>query len=122
MVFRRLVLEDFGLYRGVQEIDLTPRQKRGRARPVVLFGGKNGAGKSTIFEAILLCLYGRAASGDRVRQSDYLDYLFQRMHRSPFGLGSTRASVTIEFDFVQADVRRVYEVYPPGVRPSPTSA
>lgn len=110
MLLRRLVLEDFGLYRGVQEIDLTPRQKRGRTLPVVLFGGKNGAGKSTIFEAILLCLYGRTALGDRVRQNEYLDYLFQRMHRSPFGLGSTRASVTVEFDFVQAGVRRVYEV------------
>lgn len=110
MLLRRLVLEDFGLYRGVQEIELTPRQKRGRTLPVVLFGGKNGAGKSTIFEAILLCLYGRTALGDRVRQNDYLEYLFQRMHRSSFGLNSTRSSVTVEFDFVQAGVRRVYEV------------
>ncbi|MGE0702447.1 MAG: DNA sulfur modification protein DndD [Vicinamibacterales bacterium] len=122
MLLRRLVLEDFGLYRGVQEIDLTPRQKRGRTLPVVLFGGKNGAGKSTIFEAILLCLYGRAAIGDRVRQSDYLDYLFQRMHRSPFGLGSTRASVTVEFDFVQAGVRHVYEVTRSWVAARATSA
>lgn len=122
MLLRRLVLEDFGLYRGVQEIDLTPRQKRGRTLPVVLFGGKNGAGKSTIFEAILLCLYGRAAIGDRVRQSDYLDYLFQRMHRSPFGLGSTRASVTVEFDFVQAGVRHVYEVTRSWIAASATSA
>jgi len=110
MMLRRLVLEDFGLYRGVQELDLTPRQKRGRNFPVVLFGGKNGAGKSTIFEAILLCLYGRAAVGERARQSEYLDYLFQRTHRSPLGLSSTRAAVTIEFDFVQAGVRHVYEV------------
>jgi len=122
MVFRRLVLEDFGLYRGVQEIDLTPRQRRGRTLPVVLFGGKNGAGKSTIFEAILLCLYGRAAVGERARQSEYFDYLFQRIHRSPLGLVSTRASVTVEFDFVQAGVRHVYEVTRSWVAASATSA
>ena len=122
MVFRRVVLEDFGLYRGVQEIDLAPRQSRGRTRPVVLFGGKNGAGKSTIFEAILLCLYGRAAIGERVRQSEYLDYLFKRIHRSPLGLGSTRAAVTVEFDFVQAGVRHVYEVTRSWVAASATSA
>lgn len=122
MVFRRLVLEDFGLYRGVQEIDLTPRQKRGRTLPVVLFGGKNGAGKSTIFEAILLCLYGKAAIGERARQSDYLDYLFQRIHRTPFGLNSTRAAVTVEFDFVQAGVRHVYQVTRSWVAASATSA
>ena len=72
MLLRRLVLEDFGLYQGVQEIDLMPRQKHGHTAPVVLFGGKNGAGKSTIFEAILLCLYGRAAIGERIRPSEYL--------------------------------------------------
>jgi DNA sulfur modification protein DndD len=89
---------------------------------VVLFGGKNGAGKSTIFEAILLCLYGRAAVGERARQSDYLDYLFQRIHRTPFGLNSTRAAVTVEFDFVQAGVRHVYEVTRSWVAASATSA
>jgi len=45
MLLRRLVLEDFGLYRGVQEIDLTPRQRRGRTLPVVLFGGKKRRGQ-----------------------------------------------------------------------------
>ena len=122
MLLRRLVLEDFGLYQGVQEINLTPRQKHGRTLPVVLFGGKNGAGKSTIFEAILICLYGRVALGDRVRQKDYLDYLFQRMHRSYSGLGSTRASITVEFDFVQAGVRHIYEVTRSWIAASATAA
>ena len=122
MLLRRLVLEDFGLYQGVQEIDLTPRQKHGCTLPVILFGGKNGAGKSTIFEAISLCLYGRAAIGERTRQSEYLDYLFQRMHRSSLGLGSTRASITVEFDFVLAGVRHVYEVTRSWMAASATSA
>ncbi len=110
MILRRLVLEDFGLYGGVQVIDLVPRKKNGRVLPVVLFGGKNGAGKSTLFEAILVCLYGRGAFGDRIRQNEYLELLFQRIHRSPRGLDSSRASVTVEFDFVQAGVRHLYEV------------
>jgi DNA sulfur modification protein DndD len=122
MLLRRLVLEDFGLYRGVQEIDLTPRQKRGRTLPVVLFGGKNGAGKSTIFEAILLCLYGRGAIGERARQSEYFEYLFQRIHRSSGGLASSRASVTVEFDFVQAGERHVYEVTRSWVAANATSS
>ena len=122
MLLRRLVLENFGLYQGVQEIDLKPRQKRGRTLPVILIGGKNGAGKSTIFEAILLCLYGRAALGERTRQSDYQKYLLQRMHRSSLGLSSTRASITVEFDFVLSGVRHVYEVIRSWVAPTSTSA
>ena len=122
MLLRRLVLEDFGLYQGVQEIHLAPQRKHGRALPVILFGGKNGAGKSTIFEAILLCLYGKAALGHRIRQREYLDHLFQRMHRSHSGLGSTRASITVEFDFVQAGIRHIYEVTRSWVASSATAA
>jgi DNA sulfur modification protein DndD len=110
MILRQLVLEDFGLYGGVQTIDLAPRKSGGRLRPVVLFGGKNGAGKSTIFEAILICLYGKGAFGDRVRQADYFEFLFRRIHRGPQGMESTRASVSVEFDFVQSGVRHLYEV------------
>ncbi len=110
MLLRRLVIENFGLYRGVQDMDLTPRHEHGSNRPVVLIGGKNGAGKSTIFEAILLCLYGKAVLGGRARQREYLDYLYHRIHRSSSGLSGTRASITLEFDFVLAGVRHVYAV------------
>ena len=70
MLLRRLVLEDFGLYRGVQEMDLVPRCNHGRRLPIVLVGGKNGAGKSTVLEAVLLGLYGKRAIGERVRDRD----------------------------------------------------
>lgn len=122
MLLRRLVLENFGLYEGVQEIDLRPRQKGGCTLPVILIGGKNGAGKSTIFEAILLCLHGRAALGERTHQSDYLDYLLQRMHRSSLGVRSIRTSIAVEFDFVLAGVRHVYEVTRSWVAPAAPSA
>ncbi len=110
MIFHRVTLEDFGLYGGIQTIDLSPRRRNGRLLPVILFGGKNGAGKSTLFEAILVCLYGKGALGDRIRQADYLEFLFQRIHRSTRGIDSTRAAVTVEFEFVQAGVRHSYEV------------
>src|SRR5947209_1991205 len=110
MILRQLVLEDFGLYRGVQTIELAPRKNGERLQPVVLFGGQNGAGKSTIFEAILVCLYGKGAFGDRVRQADYFEFLFRRIHRGPHGMASARASVSVEFEFVQGGIRHLYEV------------
>jgi DNA sulfur modification protein DndD len=102
MRLNRLVLTDFGLYRGRQEISLAPRTKYGKPRPIVLVGGHNGAGKTTILEAIRLCLYGRLALGPRVREQDYSTYLRERIHRNPGALlQPNSASVAIEFDYAR---------------------
>ena len=89
---RRLVLEDFGLI-AASEIDLTPRQKRGRTRPVVLFA-QEWRGQVDHFEAILLCLYGKAAVGERPPKT--LPRLSIPAHPShAVGLNSKRAAVTV---------------------------
>lgn len=111
MRLNRLVLKDFGLYRGRQEIELAPRKKYGRTRPIVLFGGHNGAGKTTILEALRLCLYGRLALGDRTKEQEYHQYLRERVHRDRQALiPVTSASVSVEFEYARGGVRSVYLV------------
>ncbi|RRR72238.1 MAG: hypothetical protein EI684_10355 [Candidatus Viridilinea halotolerans] len=85
MILTRLTLTNFGVFRGRHEFELRPTNEGAVLRPVVLFGGKNGAGKTTILEAIRLCLYGRGILGGRVRQADYDVYVRQRLHRSSTG-------------------------------------
>ena len=58
MILHRLTLKDFGLFSGEQTFNLTPRMKYKKRRPVILIGGKNGTGKTTIVEAVRLCLCG----------------------------------------------------------------
>jgi DNA sulfur modification protein DndD len=107
----RLVLRDFGLYRGHQEMDLAPRQKYGRTRPIILFGGHNGAGKTTILEALRLCLYGRLALGERTKEQEYHQYLRDRVHRDRQALiPATSASVMVEFEYARSGKRSVYTV------------
>ena len=49
-------MSNFGLYAGEDNfLDFTSTES---SRPIVLIGGANGRGKTTILEAILLCLYG----------------------------------------------------------------
>ena len=59
MIFKRIVLHNFGLYKGKHEIDLEPPSPE---KPIILFGGLNGGGKTTFLTAIQLALYGKFAS------------------------------------------------------------
>lgn len=111
MRLRRLELLNFGMYRGRQEIDLLPRTRGNRTRPIVLVGGQNGAGKTTILDAVRLCLYGKLALGARVSDAEYYRYLRERFHRNPDMLiPVSYASVKLEFDYAHAGIRKTYEV------------
>ena len=96
MRLRKLILRDFGLYRGEQTVDLSPRVKYGRQRPIILIGGHNGAGKTTILDGVRLCLYGRLALGARVTDAEYQAYLRDRIHRDRDSLiQPTNAAVAV---------------------------
>lgn len=110
MILTRLTITNIGVFRGRHEFALHPISADGTSRPVILFGGKNGAGKTTILEAIRLCLYGRGALGNRVRQTDYDTYIRQRMHQnSAQNIALSAASVGLLFDHVHAGVRSTYD-------------
>jgi DNA sulfur modification protein DndD len=72
MIFDELVLTNVGPFKGTQCIPLTPRSPE---RPVVLFGGLNGSGKTTVLEALLLALYGGHTPGSARRARTYDGYL-----------------------------------------------
>ncbi|MEZ4453126.1 MAG: DNA sulfur modification protein DndD [Nannocystaceae bacterium] len=111
MRLRSLTLSDFGTVRGEQSLDLAPREKYGKNRPVVLIGGQNGAGKTTILEAVRLCLYGRLALGPRISDVDYKRYLRDRIHRDRNALiHADSAFISLSFDHARAGHRTVYTV------------
>jgi DNA sulfur modification protein DndD len=71
-------LENFGAYEGYQEAILTPEE----GRPVILFGGMNGGGKTTLLDAMQLALYGSKAKVSNRGRMSYRDYLKDSIHRS----------------------------------------
>jgi DNA sulfur modification protein DndD len=100
MLLETLTLCDFGVFRGQHSISLAPRKKYGRLRPLVLFGGLNGSGKTTILSAIRLALYGRQSMGRGTSQRAYEDYLVGRIHKSKDSLVATnRAQVALDFAY-----------------------
>ena len=59
MIFSKIELTNVGQFRGKTDIDLKPRVNGHSSNPIILFGGKNGAVKTTILQSIMLCMYGR---------------------------------------------------------------
>lgn len=96
MLLRKMTLHNFGTYAGSQTLDLATESER----PVILIGGKNGAGKSTFLEAIRLCFYGQSADRLLTTRERYERYLLGRMHRgNSLALPVKQSFVEIEFDY-----------------------
>ena len=111
MIFHQLTINDFGLFGGEQTFSLTPRVKYRKRRPVILIGGKNGAGKTTILEAVRLCLYGARSLGNRVSRRAYHEYLASTIHHSQATLLQPKeASVALEFEHVHSGEKDYYHV------------
>lgn len=111
MILNKLTLHNFGPYRSHQEYDLAPKTRYGTLRPIILFGGKNGAGKTTIFEAINLCLYGPSSTGRAITKKEYEEYLDQKIHRNSKSNHSFKnAGVALEFFHAHGGAQDMYSV------------
>jgi len=78
VIIDRIVLTNFGLYAGRQEIELTPPSPD---QPVVLIGGMNGGGKTTLLDALHLVFYGASGQCSGRGSQSYKDYLKAMIHR-----------------------------------------
>jgi DNA sulfur modification protein DndD len=93
MILDEITLHNFGLYADRQTINLTPPSP---SKPVVLIGGLNGGGKTTLLDALQLCLYGPHARISNRGSVAYLEYLSRCIHR-----GATDRAAAIEIAFRQ---------------------
>lgn len=78
MILDAITLQNYGVYGGRQEIILTPEEE---ARPIILFGGLNGGGKTTFLDAVQLAFYGPKARLSNRGKLSYKDYLRGAIHR-----------------------------------------
>ena len=108
MLLDELTLHNFCLYKGRQTFELAPGRKNGRARPIVLCGGINGGGKTTLLDAIQLALYGSRARCSKRAALTYDEFLRECIHRSVEpGEG---ASVALSFRYAAEGEEHIYAV------------
>ena len=108
MILEQLTLHNFCLYHGEQAFYLAPGRNRGKALPIVLFGGMNGGGKTTLLDAIQLALYGSRARCSKRANLSYEDYLRECIHRRA-GAGDG-AAVALSFRYAAEGEEHLYEV------------
>lgn len=105
MILDELVLHNVGTFAGRQTLTLTPPSSK---KPIVLIGGLNGAGKTTVLEAIHLALYGSLSQVSGRRSGSYENYLRGLIHHGvPHGDG---AAVELTFHAHQEGVQREYTI------------
>src|SRR6266498_818978 len=100
-----LSLHNVGVFRGREKFDLSPSiEADGTARHLILIRGQNGVGKSTLFRAMALALYGSRALGEKVSRKDYSDFIAGGLHRSQNGgpPPSDHGSIGLGFAYVRS--------------------
>lgn len=102
MIIDSLSVLDFRVFSGGHNFDLVPKIKRGKHAPIILFGGLNGGGKTTILSALKLALYGKGVLGAAASVADYHQYLRDCIHRAHNSIVKpTRAAVELTFRYAQ---------------------
>ncbi|AOX04356.1 DNA sulfur modification protein DndD [Moorena producens PAL-8-15-08-1] len=107
MIFLELVLENFGPYLGRQVINLCPKRDD-NSRPIILVGGMNGGGKTTMMDAIRLALYGHRAQCSTRGNLSYSDFLTQSVNRNALPIDNTR--VELVFEHIENDQPMEYRI------------
>ncbi len=106
MIFDSLTVFNYGLYRGEHRIQLSRNDDR---RKITLFGGLNGAGKTTFLEELYrLAIYGKMAPFVQGTSQPYELILAERINRQV----NPRDGASVELSFrVQEDgCQRAYRV------------
>ena len=111
MIIKNIIVNNFRVFRGVHEIDLAPRSKNEdvAASPIILFGGLNGAGKTSILSAIRVALYGRIAFGRGLSTPEYQKELDALIHHS-VGISDKKSSIELIFSHSHNGIESEYKV------------
>lgn len=98
MKFNRLQLVNIGQFWGRYDFNL---QTAGKEKNVVLIGGKNGSGKTTILEAIRLALYGTFAFGLKNESQAYLEKIDARLNTQAKKTNNRFFQIILEVEIVE---------------------
>ena len=116
MLITKLTLNNFRVFRGVHEVDLETQNRfygegKSQLKPIILFGGLNGTGKTSILTAVRLALFGRQALGSTLTNGEYIEALSELIHKGASSTTKpTDASIELEFTYSLNGKESLYKV------------
>lgn len=93
MIFNEIVLENFGTYKNRNTINLTLKE----GKPVILIGGENGCGKTTLLDAFQLVLFGANAQCSNRGKLKYHEFLEKSINRDSDPEEGAAIELVLEF-------------------------
>jgi len=105
MKINKISLYNFNSYEGHNEFDFESRDK---SKNIVLIGGKNGAGKTSLFTAIKIALYGPLAFGYVGPNAHYIAKIKDCINSKAFQKNEVNAEVQLTLSLM---VEREYKEY-----------
>jgi len=99
MIIKSITICNFKNYRGKHIIDVTPDSSNGRN--IILVCGANGAGKTTMLDAIRLCMFGKRFNGYAAFNSDYQRYILSSKNKSSIRNNDQRFFIEIEIELTE---------------------
>lgn len=102
----KLRLYNFSSYEGEAFFDFTTEP----GKPIVLIGGQNGAGKTSLFMAIKIALYGAMAFGYKGITPHYIRKIKDHINTKAFQVDVLQAAVAVEITIDQNREDRIYTI------------
>jgi DNA sulfur modification protein DndD len=99
-----ITVNNFGLFSGSQTLQLKPPSIE---KPVVIIGGLNGTGKTTLLDAIQLALYGKRARLSNRGALPYEEYLRRSINN---GAINDETSIILQFRRWSDGVEQVFRI------------
>ena len=107
MKINKIVLYNFNSYEGLNEFDFTSKD---RNKNIILIGGKNGAGKTSLFTAIKIALYGPLAFGHIGINPKYIAKIKDCINSKAFQKDVVKSSVQISVSLMVEREMKEYEI------------
>lgn len=105
MIFEEIVLENFATFKDENPINLLPISPQ---KPIILIGGENGCGKTSLMDAFQLVLFGPAANCSNRGKLTYDNYLEKCINRNtPTDEG---ARIKLTFQYFSSGVNKRYSI------------
>ena len=107
MKINKIVLYNFNSFEGLNEFDFSNTNQK---KNIILIGGKNGAGKTSLFTAIKIALYGPLAFGYVGINPYYIAKIKECINSKAFQTNKVESRVQITISLVVEREVKNYEI------------